>query len=237
MRRTPWWSLLVLALSACAGTPGTSEGPEPSRHAPNPLPEPPLAPSLAPPPDLDADDDRILDDDDSCPNEAENYNGIDDADGCPDQGQVIVDDGLCNYAPSDVRFQPNSSELPDSAAPILDAVVATLEGNPQIERIACLGRAGPRERDPQGLSLARARAVCQDLVDRGVNPLRLRALGAGQAAPITAGETFNAAAERSVILEILVVDGVETNRWNGQTLEAVPPSPTSTSAADGATAR
>jgi hypothetical protein len=33
----------------------------------------------------DADQDGIIDNDDLCPNQSENYNGIDDKDGCPDK--------------------------------------------------------------------------------------------------------------------------------------------------------
>ena len=41
-------------------------------------------------PDLDNDEDGILDVCDQCPNEPETYNGTDDDDGCADQAHVIV---------------------------------------------------------------------------------------------------------------------------------------------------
>ena len=48
-----------------------------------------LCPAVAGVPEADgcpdADADGIADEDDKCPNEAENKNGIEDADGCPDE--------------------------------------------------------------------------------------------------------------------------------------------------------
>jgi len=213
-----------LALGGCGGAAaGNAPGTETGTGAPSPE----APPRAAPAPDLDIDpdrdDDRILDIDDRCPTEPETYNGIADEDGCPDRGQMIVDDGIGHYGTYRALFRPNSADVQESEDALLDAVVATLAGNPQVERAACIGRAGPRERDPRGLSLARGGAVCQSLVDRGIDPGRLIAFGAGAADPLTEGDAFDPATERSVTLAILVAAGVEQNRWNGQTLEPVAP--------------
>lgn len=53
--------------------------------------------------DLDADEDRIPDDEDQCPEEPETYNGVDDEDGCPDRPKGAV------VSPSTVK----SRALPD----------------------------------------------------------------------------------------------------------------------------
>lgn len=173
-------------------------------------------------PDPDNDADRILDYEDDCPSESETYNGIEDDDGCPDSGEVVLpQQGLLivEY----VHFAPGSTEVPARAAPLLDAVAATMEGNPQIELAACLGRAGPRERRPERLSLARAEAVCSMLVDRGISPTRLTSYGVGARDPLRTGADADPDFERSVSMEILVDRGTEYRRWNGRTLEDATP--------------
>ncbi len=215
--------VVVTMLGACGGPGANGESPGHGGSEATTGPAPEVAAPTTSSADLDGDDDRILDIDDRCPTEPETYNGIDDSDGCPDRGQVIVDDGIGHYGTYRALFRPNSANVRESADALLDAVVATLEGNARVERVACIGRAGPRERDPRGLSLARGGAVCQSLVDRGIDPGRLVAFGAGAADPLTEGDAFDPATERSVTLAILVVSGVEQNRWNGRTLETIAP--------------
>ncbi len=80
-------------------------------------------------PDLDNDKDRILDTDDKCPNEPETYNGTDDTDGCPDHGITeLTGSGIITLKP--IEFEFNSAKIRASSHYILDAVVATMNGNP-----------------------------------------------------------------------------------------------------------
>ena len=123
-------------------------------------------------PDPDNDADRILDDTDRCPNEPETYNGQDDEDGCPDRETVQINHdggGLIEW----IYFTPGSDVVKPVSLPIIDAVAATILGNPQFLVIEISGHTDGTERDPWSLSLRRAAAVRQRLVDKGVAGARL----------------------------------------------------------------
>jgi outer membrane protein OmpA-like peptidoglycan-associated protein len=127
-------------------------------------------------PDPDNDGDRILDVCDLCPNEVETYNGRCDGDGCPDRSHICVEQSriaILEY----VWFARGSSTPIASSTPILDALAATLNGNPQLTLVALIGQAEPHERRRQGLALARAQAVLEAMVERGVDRRRLVAEG------------------------------------------------------------
>ncbi|MEZ4404845.1 MAG: DUF4139 domain-containing protein [Kofleriaceae bacterium] len=131
-------------------------------------------------PDPDNDGDRIPDVDDRCPNEPESYNGFDDDDGCPDRGRVVVTAARLEILER-VYFGPGAVTPSDRSGPILDAVAATLIGNPQLTTVAVAGHAAADEADPWGLSARRAAAVRAALAARGVTQaIQVRALGASQ---------------------------------------------------------
>src|SRR5690606_7537642 len=93
-------------------------------------------------PDVDNDRDRILDEDDQCPRvdgetreeTAETYNGNEDDDGCPDRGRVVVTDTKIEILDK-IYFEYDSDVIQPRSYPILDAIVATLQGNPDIRLI------------------------------------------------------------------------------------------------------
>ena len=99
-----------------------------------------LSATAAPPPvgGPDRDGDRIPDAFDRCPYEPETYNGFQDEDGCPDKGRVLVMRGKLEildkiyFARGDARIKPVSD-------PLLDAIAATIKGNPQLQQS---GRSG-----------------------------------------------------------------------------------------------
>ena len=136
-------------------------------------------------PDLDNDKDRILDKDDKCPNEPETYNGTDDEDGCPDRGRVVVTDTAIEILDM-VYFEFNKAIIKPQSYPILDAVAATLQGNPSIQLIEVQGHTDERGDDAYNLDLSdkRAHAVEKYLADKGVDPKRLTAQGYGETQPI-----------------------------------------------------
>ena len=112
-------------------------------------------------PDPDNDKDRISDANDKCPDEPESYNGYSDEDGCPDKGRVVVHMGRIEILDK-IYFKTNSAEVKPISTPILDAIAATLKGNPQIEAIEVhgprlsgggghLGALGPARRASAGL--------------------------------------------------------------------------------------
>jgi outer membrane protein OmpA-like peptidoglycan-associated protein len=136
-------------------------------------------------PDLDNDKDRILDKDDKCPNEPETYNGLDDEDGCPDRGRVVVTDTAIEILDM-VYFEYNKAIIKPVSYPILDAVAATLQGNPSIQLIEVQGHTDERGDDAYNLDLSdrRAHAVEKYLADKGVDAKRLSAQGYGETQPV-----------------------------------------------------
>jgi OOP family OmpA-OmpF porin len=158
-------------------------------------------------PDLDNDGDRILDVCDSCPDEAETYNGRCDNDGCPDRGHVLISESrivILEY----IRFRRGSAMFEQSSTPIVDAIAATLAGNPQITLIAIVGEAEPREPRRQGLALRRAETILEALVERGVP--RERLVAEADPAPVHA-PTDPPEARRRVRFDIRTIDGESIN--------------------------
>ena len=136
-------------------------------------------------PDVDNDSDRILDVDDACPNDPETYNGHEDEDGCPDKGKVIVEDTQITILEK-VYFETDSAIIQERSFPLLDAVAATLNGNPQITLVEIQGHADERGSDQYNVKLTRARAesVMNALIERGVLRDRLRSAGYGERCPV-----------------------------------------------------
>jgi OOP family OmpA-OmpF porin len=136
-------------------------------------------------PDPDNDKDRILDVDDACPNDPETYNGFQDEDGCPDRGNVIIEENQIIILEK-IYFATDSAEILERSFPIVDAVAATLIGNPQITKVEVQGHADERGADDYNIRLTsdRAASVVQALGQRGVDLSRLRSAGYGERCPI-----------------------------------------------------
>ncbi len=136
-------------------------------------------------PDPDNDQDRILDRDDSCVNEPETYNGTEDEDGCPDTGSVIIEENSIVILEK-IYFETDSAEILARSFPIIDAVAATLVGNPHITLVEVQGHADERSSDEYNIRLTRDRAaaVVEALVQRGVARDRLRSAGYGERCPL-----------------------------------------------------
>ena len=136
-------------------------------------------------PDPDNDKDRILDKDDKCPNEPETYNGYQDADGCPDRGRVVVTDTSIEILDM-VYFEYNKATIKKESYPILDAVAATMQGNPSIALIEIQGHTDERGDDAYNLDLSdrRAHSVRDYLIGKGVDEKRLTAQGYGETQPL-----------------------------------------------------
>jgi outer membrane protein OmpA-like peptidoglycan-associated protein len=144
-------------------------------------------------PELDNDKDRILDKDDKCPNEPETYNGLDDEDGCPDRGRVVITDTSIEILDM-VYFETDKDIIKPISYPILDAVAATLQGNPSISLIEVQGHTDERGDDAYNLDLSdrRAAAVVDYLTthgtkaepDKPVAAPRLTSQGYGETQPV-----------------------------------------------------
>jgi outer membrane protein OmpA-like peptidoglycan-associated protein len=143
-------------------------------------------------PDNDNDEDRIPDKSDKCPGKdgedlnttKETYNGVDDDDGCPDRGRVVVTDTKIEILDK-VYFVFNKAIIKQKSFPILNAVAATLKGNPDILRIEIQGHTDSRGGDAYNkrLSASRAAAVLKYLVDKGIEKKRLESHGYGESKP------------------------------------------------------
>jgi outer membrane protein OmpA-like peptidoglycan-associated protein len=79
--------------------------------------------------------------------------------------------------------------------PLIDTMAQVLRDNPQIELVVVEGHASARERRPRELSLRRAAAVRQALLDRGVEPDRLTTEGYGAERPIASNDTTEGRAQ------------------------------------------
>ena len=136
-------------------------------------------------PDPDNDKDRILDNDDRCPNEPETYNGTEDEDGCPDRGRVVVTDTNIEILDM-VYFEYNKAIIKKESYPILDAVAATLEGNPGITLVEIQGHTDERGNDAYNLDLSdrRAAAVREYLIGKNIDANRLTSQGYGESQPV-----------------------------------------------------
>jgi OmpA-OmpF porin, OOP family len=136
-------------------------------------------------PDPDNDKDRILDKDDKCPNEPETYNGFEDEDGCPDKGKVIVRKGKLEILDK-IYFETDKDEIKSISFPLLDAIAATINGNPQIQLIEIQGHADERGDDAHNLDLTERRAlsVRRALEQRNVELGKLKSHGYGETKPI-----------------------------------------------------
>ncbi len=135
-------------------------------------------------PDPDNDKDRILDKDDKCPNQPETYNGFEDEDGCPDKGRVLIRRGKLEILDK-IYFETAKAVIKPISYPILDAIAATLKGNPQILLMEVQGHADERGDDDYNMRLTedRAAAVKTYLTEKGVEAGRLQSHGYGETKP------------------------------------------------------
>jgi outer membrane protein OmpA-like peptidoglycan-associated protein len=93
-----------------------------------------------------------------------------------------------------VYFEYNKAIIKSESFPILDAVAATLGGNPDISLVEVQGHTDERGNDAYNLDLSdrRAKAVVQYLVDKGIDASRLQGQGYGETQPIDRRSNENA---------------------------------------------
>jgi outer membrane protein OmpA-like peptidoglycan-associated protein len=143
-------------------------------------------------PDIDNDADGIPDSADECPGEKENFNDFQDEDGCPDDPNQRVVVGEDNIIIMDqVNFATNQAKILSDSYPTLDEVARVLKENPQLERVRIEGHTDDRGSADynQKLSQRRANSVRKYLIERGINPDRLEAVGYGESQPIADNDT------------------------------------------------
>jgi outer membrane protein OmpA-like peptidoglycan-associated protein len=181
-------------------------------------------------PDPDNDKDGIPDQKDKCPNQPETFNGIDDEDGCPDKGDVIIQDNAIMVLEK-IKFAPDSTAILPQSNKILDQIAGTLKGHPEFVLVEVAGHADERDSDQHNLNLTQGRvnSVVKALVQRGVEPSRLRAKGYGEFCPEDPGHN-ETAWEKNRRVEFKIVKtttgptGVELGCQNA-TAKGVKPDP------------
>jgi outer membrane protein OmpA-like peptidoglycan-associated protein len=142
--------------------------------------------------EADNDNDGVPNAEDRCPRQKETINGIQDEDGCPDGGpaKVIREEGRIVIL-ENVEFATGSIQLQPESHSILNQVALVLKANPDIKHVRIEGHTdgtGPREMNVE-LSKARAHAVRQYLIKRGVRPGRLASEGYGPDRPLVKERT------------------------------------------------
>jgi outer membrane protein OmpA-like peptidoglycan-associated protein len=172
------WFVVLITLGACAAGP---EKAAPRTSAPAAS----AGTTLTGPAD-DRDDDGVLDPDDRCPREPETYNGAKDDDGCPD---TAPRPGAAAGSPAEIEdrvlFGRSRAEITPQSRAAIDRLSARLKAEPDLYPVVALdGHAAPDEQKTMPLSLARASAVREALIQRGIDPGRLIARASGAAVPV-----------------------------------------------------
>lgn len=136
----------------------------------------------------DADGDGIPDDQDKCQNEPETKNGFEDDDGCPDEIPKEVEKFTGSIA--GITFVQGSAEIAATSNRTLKAASDILKKYPSlsIEVSGHTSSEGALDFNEK-LSLDRAEAVRQWLIDDGIADSRITARGAGPSEPVADNET------------------------------------------------
>ena len=153
----------------------------------------------------DADLDGILDADDACPDERENFNLYKDRDGCPDGIPISVTKDKIEIGET-IFFELDSDVIQEQSHDLVNAIARVVLENPQIELIEIQGHTDSQGEDDYNLDLSdrRAASVVAFLVGAGVQADRLSSAGYGETVPIIEEETEEAfAANRRVEFSIL----------------------------------
>jgi outer membrane protein OmpA-like peptidoglycan-associated protein len=143
-------------------------------------------------PDPDNDQDKIPDINDKCPNDPETYNGFEDGDGCPD-----LRAGHTETAPLEKRtlvrsahFLGNTAQLLPESYPALDSLATRILATPGVMvEVRGYWDGSAAELDGMRSSEARAFAVRNYLVSKGIPADQVLARGLGSRDPIDANQT------------------------------------------------
>ncbi|HEY0250856.1 MAG TPA: OmpA family protein, partial [Kofleriaceae bacterium] len=105
-----------------------------------------------------------------------------------------------------IYFEYNSAKIQSRSFPILDAVAATLQGNPSIQLIEIQGHTDERGDDAYNLDLSdkRSKSVMKYLADKGVAEARLTAQGYGETQPLDRGHNEKAWAKNRRVAFLII---------------------------------
>jgi len=149
----------------------------------------------APPPPKDSDGDTVPDDIDKCPNTPPGSKV--DAAGCP----MLIE----REAIKGIKFKTGQAIIDPSSYPILDKVVQALKDHPAM-KVEIQGYTDNKGKAASNIALsqARARAVYNYLVKKGISPKRITYKGYGPANPVAPNDTEQGRAQnRRIEFKIL----------------------------------
>jgi outer membrane protein OmpA-like peptidoglycan-associated protein len=136
-------------------------------------------------PDLDNDGDGIAGAKDKCPNDPEDKDEVEDEDGCPEKNPRVVIASSAHAIAPVVFFDKNQSKLRVESHGIVDEVIEELPRLPKPSTVLLEGRAASDEREPMKLSIARANAIKEYMLSKGIPPeVNLEVVGYGHTKPI-----------------------------------------------------
>lgn len=158
-------------------------------------------------PDIDNDGDGIFDSVDVCPLEPEDFDNDRDADGCPEEDSLVRVTAEQLEITQQVNFATNSATIVgDISFAILDEVADILFEYPDMA-VRIEGHTDSQGSSSYNLRLSqdRADAVRAYLIERGIGPNRLSAIGYGEERPIEDNDTSSGrAANRRVEFHITI---------------------------------
>ena len=138
--------------------------------------------------------------------------------GAAEVGGQVTDEGiLVNLGGDELQFPSGSAALPTRNLPTLDRTAALLNARPElVARVeGHTDSQGPAAIN-QALSSQRAQAVLQALVERGVDPSRLTAVGVGSEKPIADNDTAEGRRQnRRVEIYVTAQEQVATGSRSG----------------------
>lgn len=180
------------------------------------------------PDDPDADHDGVALPADRCPEQPETRNNLEDDDGCPDTlPPVQLLGGTRITVNGTILFENNRDRILAESFPLLDQIVATLQGHPEIVRVRVEGHTDDQgdARRNRRLSSNRAQAVERYLRTHGVDRRRLRSEGFGADRPVATGTTPEDRA-RNRRVEFTIIDPPQGITAPGPTAPTPPTPPT-----------
>ncbi len=148
-------------------------------------------------PPTDQDGDEVLDVRDLCIHQPETVNGLDDSDGCPDELTADVP-----LAIPGLLFEHDSAQIVDPS--VLDIQVATLKAHPEwkVKIIGHTDNTGTEAHNDK-LAKARAKAVFDVLVGKGIPKKQLSMEGRGAKEPVASNDTPEGQAQnRRIVFEV-----------------------------------
>ena len=155
----------------------------------------------------DRDHDGVVDDEDACPDTPGVKTTDPKTNGCPaEQPRVKVDQKEITIREA-IYFEAGSATISERSVSLVDDIAKALKASPQVELVEIQGHAdnvGAPDTNVR-LTQLRAMSVRKTLIDRGVEPSRLVAVGYGEYCPIEANQPGRQGNEKNRRVEFRIL--------------------------------